>query len=114
MSEEVTQNPVSRSNGLFNRTAIRAHALKVSRQTRNGKFTRVSNEFIDNVVAAVEAKIRSFPAGLHNAPLGQVDPDEGVSFLTGAGRARLAEQFNVWIAREIHRQVNNVRVGRTL
>jgi hypothetical protein len=96
---------------LFNRSAVRHHALKVSRETRAGKFERVSQEFIDNVISQTEQKLRSFQFPVTSA-VGQVEPE--VQFLTGAGRKRLAELFNVWIAREIHRQANNVRVGKTL
>jgi hypothetical protein len=95
----------------FIRSAVRKHALKVSRDTRASKFERVSQEFIDNVLAATEQKLRSFQLPVTSA-MGQVEPD--VQFLTGAGRKRLAELFNVWVAREIHRQANNVRVGKTL
>jgi len=98
---------------LFNRSAIRRQALKVSIEARNGKFKRVSQEFIDNVIASIESQFRKLDFTVTSA-IGQVDPGQGVEFLTGEGKRKLAKQFNIWIAREIHRQSNNVRVGQTL
>ncbi|HYG24494.1 MAG TPA: hypothetical protein VEH04_17075 [Verrucomicrobiae bacterium] len=105
---------LTRNNGRFNRAAIKRHALKVSREARNGKFERVSTEFLENIEAQIEAKLRSLEAPVINAPLGQVEPDAGESFLTGQGKERLFEAFNRWVAREIHRKSNDVRVGKTL
>jgi hypothetical protein len=96
---------------LYRASLIRRHALKVSIETRNGKFKRVSQEFIDNVMAAIETKLRSFELPISSA-FGQVEPE--VEFLTTEGKKKLAKYFNVWVAREIHRQANNVRVGQTL
>jgi hypothetical protein len=109
--EEFTE--FTATNGRFIKSAFKRQALRVSEVTRQGKFTRVSQEFIDNCIAEVEAKMASLAAPVNPAPYGQVDTD-GIDFLTGAGKKRLVEQFNIWIARAIHRQANNVRVGKTL
>lgn len=98
----------------FNRAAIKRHALKVSREARLGKFTRVSEQFIDDVIANVESQIRSMRSRSTISPLGQVDPDEGENFLTGAGYLDLCEAFNICIARTIHCEVNKRRTGKTL
>lgn len=97
---------------LFNRRAIKRHALKVSKQVRAGKFTRVSEDFLNNVCAAAESRWRALLAEVPNESFGQVEPTE--QFLTSAGKKKLAENFNVFIAREVHRQSKNVRVGKTL
>lgn len=102
------------SRGKFNRAAIRRHLLKVSKVTRKGRFTRVSEESLDSLEAIIEARIRNLKDATVQSLVGQVDPDEGEAFLTGEGSAALTAAFNVWIAREIHRWVNNVRVGKTL
>lgn len=41
-----------------NRAAVRAHALRCSENLRAGKFTRVGEDFMDEVEADVEALIR--------------------------------------------------------
>lgn len=47
------------SSGRFlNETAVRNHALACSRAYRAGKFTRVGQEFLDEVKADVEALVR--------------------------------------------------------
>jgi hypothetical protein len=107
------EEKLTRRNGDYNTAAIKRQALLVSQKVRAGKFERVSSEFINNIEAAIEAKIRSFKLEV-SSPLGQVDPPEGEDFLTGAGKKKLIEAFTTWIAREIHRQSNNVRVGKTL
>lgn len=108
------QQPMPRSNGDYNRAAIRRHALKVSTEDRLGKFTRVGEEFINTVEANIEAFIRTFRRDITTARLKQVQPDEGEKFLTGAGEQKLIEAFNLYFAREIHRQVNKVPCGKTL
>lgn len=98
-------------NTLLSRAALRHHALKVSQQCRQGKFTRVSQEFMDNVEAAIDSKLRSLLAGVSN-PYGQVEPEK--TFLTPAGRRKLLASFEKFIAREVHRQADKIRVGKTL
>jgi hypothetical protein len=91
---------------------IRKHALKVSGATRNGKFERVSQEFIESVIAECESKLMLMKNSMVNSAFGVVDSD--VTFLTGEGKKRLCEAFEIWVAREIQRKVNNVRIGKTL
>jgi hypothetical protein len=111
MTEDST---ITRSNGQFNRAAFKRHAIKVSNTVRQGKFTRVSESFINDVQAEIENAIRRLTAEVGNSPFGQVNPDPLNEFLTGAGKKRLCEAFNVFIASEIHRQSNKVRTGVTL
>lgn len=108
-----TENTFVPSNGRFNRAALRRHAIKVSNQIRGGKFTRVSEEFLNQIEASAESVIRKMRADVGSSVFGQVEPGDE-NFLTGVGKEHLAEQFNIWIAREIHRQSNNVRTGKTL
>jgi hypothetical protein len=111
--ERPSEPCVSEAPAHFVRSAFRTHALKVA-QHLHKKHDRVSQEFIDDAVAAVESKMRSFLAepAQAGALFGPVPED--VSFLTGAGKERLNELFNRWVANEIYRRVHAVRIGRTL
>jgi hypothetical protein len=105
--------PLPKVASKFNRLAMKRQAMKYSKECRAGKFERVSQEFLSNVEAAIEAKIKTFEYTLQSE-LVQCEPAEGEKFLTGAGEKRLIQAFNVWIAREIQRQGKNVRIGKTL
>ena len=111
--EASAEVPLCREHGRFNRAAMRRHALKVSKQSRSGKFTRVSEEFLNDRQAAIECAFRRLLAEVPNAPLGQVDSGDE-KFLTGEGRRQLVANFNRWIANEIHSAVNKTRTGKTL
>lgn len=50
---------------LLNRAACKEYALEQSRNLRNGRFTRVSKEFLDDVEAHLRAAIA---ARVHKAP----------------------------------------------
>lgn len=50
---------------LINRTAVRDLALLYSRQMRNGRFTRVSENFLDGIEDLVRASVAS---RVHRAP----------------------------------------------
>jgi len=104
----------SETNGRFNRSAIKRHALKISDETRASKFTRVSTECYNNVEAAIEAKLREFRREYLAFNGNGVDITPGDQFLTGEGKAKLFEAFNIWIANEIHRQTKIIRTGKTL
>lgn len=112
----MAEETLTRSNGDFNRAAIKRQALLVSEKTRRGKFTRVSEEFFNTIEAEVESQFRRMRAelGAVSAPLGTVNPPEGEKFLTGAGERKLVDNFNIWMAREIQRRVNATRTGCTL
>jgi hypothetical protein len=91
---------------------MKRHALKVSKETRNGKFNRVSQDFLNRIEAMIEAELRSQRADLHNTPFGQVEVVE--NFLTGEGKRKLVEAFNIYVGNVIYRTVNGTRVGKTL
>jgi len=111
-SEE--SDSIPESNGRFNRSAIKRHALKISEETRNGKFSRVSSECYNNVEAAIEAKLREFRREYLAFNGHGVDITPGDQFLTGEGKAELIRCFNIWISNELHRQTKLIRTGKTL
>ena len=51
---------------LINRSAVKAHALEYSISNRNGKFTRVSKDFLDRINAKlrvlIESEVQSHPS----------------------------------------------------
>lgn len=110
-STEATFNP---SNGRFNRAAIKRHFKLVSTITRNGKFTRVSEEALDKAEAAAEVRIRAMLNQTANSPIGGTVIREENTFLTGKGAERVLQAFNNAFAAEIQRIVNDTRVGSTI
>jgi hypothetical protein len=108
--------PLDLSSGRFvNESAIKSHALRCSKQFRAGKFTRVGQDFLDEVKADVEASIRALrnqctPA--MNAPL---EPDENVCCITGALNDKVSVEWNRLICRIIQNKVQRQpTVGVTL
>ncbi len=78
-----------RSTALLKRSHVKAYALAVSKHRRANKFVRVSESFINSVEAEFESKIRA----LHNAPYNaELTPLEGLSFVTGFAKERLADK----------------------
>lgn len=77
---------------VINRSAVKAFALKVSKERRAGKFTRVGEDFLDQIEAEVEAVIRGI-SGL--AQWDQfVKPDESLRGLTtGAALDKVREKL---------------------
>jgi len=113
MDEKQPSENESRSCGKFNRAAIRRFALKVSQKTRLGKYTRVSEDFINEVEAEIESAFRAMRNMTVTSPMGDVDPEQE-TFLTGRGLDELAEAFRIKSARIIHAAVNKRRTGKTL
>jgi hypothetical protein len=91
------------SGRYLNESAIREHALACSKACRNGKFTRVGQEFIDEVKADVEALVRK----LRNEHPTLTHPQQITSlvFPTGALTAKVEEAISEVIARIIQRKV---------
>ncbi|SRR6266568_1931787 len=111
---ETVTGPLDLSSGRhFNDSAIRAYALGCSVAIKGGKFTRVSEEFVDEVKADVEGLIRglrtAFPVQMH-------DPvATNLTFTTGALLDRVQEALNGAIARLIQRKVQRQpSCGKTL
>lgn len=98
---------------VLNESAIREHALECSKKFRAGKFTRVGQDFLDEVHADVEALVRnvrnSSPTSLHD-PL----PTE-LTFTTGALVDKVQEALNGLVGRIIQNKVQRQpTVGVTL
>lgn len=115
MSDAITQpDDFDPSRGRFNRAAIKRQAMKVSIEDRQGRFTRVSEEFIKNMEAVAEAKIRELAGATHSGRITTVPVADATVFLTGDGKQRLLEAFNHWFAVQIHREITKVMNGKTL
>lgn len=101
------------STRMINETALREHALKCSETYRCGKFTRVGQDFIDEVKTDVEVwlrELRGKAPTLHSA----IDPGEE-NLLSGALVERVAKELNRAIARLIQNKVQKQpSCGKTL
>ncbi len=100
MSEEATLR-------FLNESAIREHALACSKQFRAGKFTRVGEDFLDEVKADVAAFVRDLrvlriPTRMHE-PL----PYGNLQFATGALVDATQDALNRYISRVIQNKVQS-------
>jgi hypothetical protein len=101
---------------LLNRSAVKAFALQVSKEKRGGKFTRVSEQFIDDIEANIDATIRN----LANAYGVSVDeytaPDQEISsFTTGRAQVKLRTMLEVAACKIIQLKVRrHPSIGVTL
>lgn len=103
---------------LFNRSAVKEHALKCSVAKRAGKFTRVGEEFFEELAGDVEALIREALVKAFIEPSDFVQPADGARFVTGDLLDRLGEAVNAALPRMIQRKVMRqpsvgVTLGRT-
>jgi hypothetical protein len=103
----------TKTQSVINRSAVKAFALKVSKERRAGKFTRVSENFLTQVEADVEATIRRIFSGPVQL---ETCPDEGHAiFITGEAASRMREKLNAEAASLISRRVmRHPSVGVTL
>lgn len=97
----------------LNETALHNHALRCSARFRANRFTRVGEDFRDEVKADFEAVLRDlrskYPTQLHD-PL---PPDE--DFITGLLKERVAGILNELVARIIQNKVQRQpSCGKTL
>lgn len=102
----------------LNEKAIRDYALRCSARFRANKFTRVGEDFIDEVKADVEASVRAMkkdaPTSLHE-PLYTASVEDPPSFATGALMQKVETEVNGLIARIIQNKVQRQpTVGKTL
>jgi len=110
MSDEILDLASGR---YLNESAIRTHALKCSAAYRAGKFTRVGQDFLDEVSADVEALIREIRSKYQN----QVHPvlPLETTCITGALSDRVMHEINHAIGRIIQAKVQRQpSVGKTL
>lgn len=101
------------SGRYLNETAIREHALACSKACKGGRFTRVSQEFLDEVAADVEALIRE----LRSKHSTLVFPEQPTTFVftTRALSDKIASELNTVIARITQRKVERQpSCGQTL
>jgi hypothetical protein len=110
----MSEGPITRTPSVINRSSVKAYALVVSRERRAGKFTRVSEEFLDAVEAEVEAAIRQISSLSQDAEK-LVDPDDSREFITGAAlervRGRLQQRAQSIISGKVRRHPS---IGCTL
>lgn len=101
---------------LLNESAIREHALECSKRYKNGRFTRVSEAFINEVTTEVEAIIREFHARWgNNLVFEPLSPVNGTRFVTGAMLDKLHEALDISIAKLIQRKVERQpSMGKTI
>lgn len=92
MSDEI-QPSVPRAS-IINRSAVKAYALKVSKEKRAGKFTRVSVEFLDSVEANLEALIRGLAQG-YNEDDAVIPDNDAAWFINGRVAVRAEEKLNI-------------------
>lgn len=98
---------------ILNASAVKEHALACAQAIRGGKFTRVSETFLNEIQMEVEALIRSFeskyPSKTHtNVP-------HTLQFSTGEFFDKLQPILDNAIARLIQRKVEqHPSVGSTL
>lgn len=100
-----------KTQSVINRSAVKSFALKVSKERRAGKFTRVSENFLIQVEAEVEAVIRR----IQSCDSGTI-PDEGKGvFITGEAASRMREKLNAEAASIVSRKVmRHPSIGVTL
>lgn len=110
-----TEEPLDFSSLRYlNESAIREHALRCSAKFRAGRFTRVGEDFLDEVKADVERLVRElrgrFPT-FHEA----LEPDANTSCVTGLLCDKLARELNRTVCRLIQNKVmKQPSCGKTL
>lgn len=99
----------------LNESAIKEHALQCSVKFRGNRFTRVGEDFTEEVKADVEAVVRELrtKANASVAPHEVLSPD--VDFLTGALMDKLRPILNQLVGRIIQSKVQRQpSCGKTL
>lgn len=111
-----SDEPLDLASGRFvNESAIRDHALACSKQFRAGKFTRVGEDFINEVKADIEAAVRAVRNQCRTSPHEPLALDENTCFVTGALSDRVMLEWNLMISRIIQQKVQRQpTVGVTL
>ena len=99
----------------YNESAIHAHAIACSDAIKGGKFTRVSEEFIIEVKADVDAFLRKLSNAEWPVQIHDPVPCEQPTFITGALTQHFQDALNIAIARLIQRKVEKQpSCGKTL
>ena len=108
--------PLDLSTGRFlNETAIRDHALRCSAKFKGGRFTRVGQDFLDEVSADVEAWLRELRNRYPTRVFEPLEPDENTSCVTGALCDKVGVELNRAICRLIQLKAQSQpSCGKTL
>lgn len=111
-----TAETIDLSTGRFlNESAIRAHALRCSGAFKGGRFTRVGQDFLDEISADVEMLVRNVRNQHPTKLFGPLEPDENTSCVTGALSAKVSVELNRLVCRLIQNKVQNQpSCGKTL
>jgi len=103
------------SGRFLNESAIREHALRCSDRFKGNRFTRVGQDFLDEVQADVEALIRELRNKQKTRVFEPLEPDENTSCVTGALCDKLGTELNRFICRLIQNKVQiQPSCGKTL
>lgn len=97
----------------LNESAIKQHALTCAAKYRP-KFTRVGQDFIDEVKADVEAFVRSLRTDVEKEVAMHPCLEPSEDFLTGALIEKLKPILNKQVARTIQSKVWRQTTGKTL
>jgi hypothetical protein len=108
--------PLDLSSGRFlNETAIRDHALRCSARFKGNRFTRVGQDFLDEVQADVEMLVRNVRNQCTTTLHEPLEPDENTSCVTGALSDKVMTELNRLICRMIQNKVwKQPSCGKTL
>lgn len=106
--------PLDLASGRYlNESAIREHALKCSAAYRANRFTRVGEDFIEEVKADVEMLVRNVKSKFNT--LHPTLPAENTTFTTGALGDKVMGELNNAIGRLIQNKVQSQpSCGKTL
>jgi len=97
----------------LNVAAVKRHGLACSKQHRNGKFTRVGQDFLDEVDADIEALVRELRNKYTTQVHASLQTDE--NFVTPALLEKITRELNEAIGRLIQNKVQRQpSVGSTL
>lgn len=109
------QGPASNAAPAINITALKEHALRCSAKYRAGKFTRVGQDFIDEVLTDVECLVREI-RGKYKTRHEPLEPSG--CFVKGALLEKIEAELDRAIGRKIQNKVQcqptvGVTLGRT-
>jgi hypothetical protein len=106
---------ISSDRRIINRSAVKTHALKVSKALRAGKFTRVGEAFLEEVEVDAESLIREIRVKFATGMRDPVLPDEGTNFVTGEMLEAIKRELDFALARLVQNKVQrHPSVGCTL
>jgi hypothetical protein len=109
----MTADAILPEERVVNETAIKTHALACSKKNRAGHFTRVGQDFIDEVLVDVDCLVRNIRN--KDQTLHTTVEVEGSGFVTGNLMNSVAEELNKLIGRIIQNKVQRQpTVGCTL